>query len=249
MLRLGHFDAFPRGTIIDLLLNEGRQHPAGADGVASHARGGRLQRYDLGQTDNAVLRGHVGRLLGAGDKAVGAGDVDDPAPVALQHLRQGRLGGVEGSREIDGDDGVPAVGREILHRRGVLYAGVVDEDVHPAEVPGGLIDHAGDLIRLGHVRARVGGAHAIFIGDGPLQPLDLAGVAEAVEQHVCTGLSELSGDAEADARGRSGDDRDLAFERHLCPPMFSISRGSYAAWGNGNAQLPSSVNPTLSTTW
>ena len=103
------------------------------------------------------------------------------------------LRGVERGREIDGDDRVPAVGRKVLHGRGVLDAGVVDEDVDPAEFGGRLLDHAGDLVGLGHVRARVGGPHAACIGDVPAQPLDLAGVAEAVEQHVGARLGELLG--------------------------------------------------------
>jgi hypothetical protein len=37
--------------------------------------------------------------------------------------------GVEGAAEVDGDDRVPAVGREVLHGRHVLDAGVVDQDV------------------------------------------------------------------------------------------------------------------------
>ena len=43
-------------AVVDLLLDQRGQHPAGADGVAGHAGRGRLQRRHLGQADDAVLR-------------------------------------------------------------------------------------------------------------------------------------------------------------------------------------------------
>ncbi len=51
------------GLGVHLLLHQRRQHPARADRVAGHAGGGRLQRRDLGQADDAVLGRDVGGLL------------------------------------------------------------------------------------------------------------------------------------------------------------------------------------------
>ncbi len=42
-------------------------------------------------------------------------------------------GGVERRREVDRDDRVPLLGRELLDRRDVLDAGIVDQDVDLAE--------------------------------------------------------------------------------------------------------------------
>jgi len=42
---------------------------------------------------------------------------------------------VKGRAQVDGDDGVPLVDRELLDRRDVLDAGVVDQDVDRPESP------------------------------------------------------------------------------------------------------------------
>ena len=63
-------DALDRGAIGDLLLDQRRQHPAGADGVAGHARLRGLQADRLGQPEQAVLGRHVGRFVDRGDQAV-----------------------------------------------------------------------------------------------------------------------------------------------------------------------------------
>ena len=56
-------------------------------------------------------------------------------------------------RQIDGDDGVPFLDREILDIGHVLDAGIVDQHVERAEFLFGGGDHGGDLGRLGHVGA------------------------------------------------------------------------------------------------
>ena len=72
------------------------------------------------------------------------------------HLRQREPGRVEGRAEVDRDDRVPALDRELLDRRDVLDAGVVDEDVDAAEVGLGRVGHHRlDLGRLAHVGAVV----------------------------------------------------------------------------------------------
>ena len=56
-------------------------------------------------------------------------DVDDPSPVVLFHVWQAQTRGVEDSRKVDCDDTVPFGDGEVFHRRDVLDAGVVDQDV------------------------------------------------------------------------------------------------------------------------
>src|SRR5882724_7770617 len=50
------------GLAVDLRLDQRRVDIAGADRVAGDALFGRLQRRDLGQADDAVLGGDIGRL-------------------------------------------------------------------------------------------------------------------------------------------------------------------------------------------
>ena len=79
---------------------------------------------------------------------MGRGRVDDPAPFLRLHAGHGGADGVEGGREVDGDDLVPLLGRELLDRGDVLDAGIVDEHVESAEARLRLADHGGDLIGL-----------------------------------------------------------------------------------------------------
>ena len=55
-------DAARPGRLGDLLLHQRRQHVARADGIDGDAVLGRLQRYGLGEAEEAVLGCHVGRL-------------------------------------------------------------------------------------------------------------------------------------------------------------------------------------------
>ena len=150
-------------------------------------------------------------------------DVDDAPPLALLHAGHRRARGVEGRGEVDGDDGVPLLDRELLDRRHVLDAGVVDQDVDRAEVALGLGDHVGDLVVAQHV----GGIE----GDARAQRLDLRDRllvvllgAEAVDDDIGAVLGERHGDAVADARGRAGDDGGLAFESSLQSSFCDLLR-------------------------
>ena len=92
-----------------------------------------------------------------------------PQPFCL-HRRHREAGGVEGRGQVDGDDRVPFLGREVLDRRDVLDAGIVDEDVGPAELVGAALHHRLDRRRVGHVGAVVDRAElaalALDLGGG-----------------------------------------------------------------------------------
>ena len=117
----------------DLLLDQRRPDVAGADAVDGDAVGRDFERHRLGQAGDAVLGRDVGRLERRGHEGMGRGRVDDAAPAARLHARHGGADGVEGGGQIDGDDLVPLLDRELLDRRDVLDAGIVDEDVDGAE--------------------------------------------------------------------------------------------------------------------
>ena len=117
---------------LDLRLDQGGVHVTWTDGVAGDAVFGSLQRRDLGQADHAVLGGDVGRFEGRGHQTVCRGDINDAAPLVLKHRGQSEPRGVERGRQVDGEDGVPLFGREVLRRGDMLDAGIVDQDVEPA---------------------------------------------------------------------------------------------------------------------
>jgi hypothetical protein len=143
-----------------------------------------LQRDRLGQAEDAVLGGDIGRLERRGDQAVGRGDVDDPPAPLLLHDRHRRRVAWKA------DDRLMAMIRshwsirEVLDRGHVLDAGVVDQDVQLAELGLGGLDHVGDLVGLGHVGAVVEHLDAMLLGQFGAGPLDGVHLAQAVEDDV-----------------------------------------------------------------
>ena len=75
-----------------------------------------LKRHRLREARDSVLRGDVGALVGRGDKAVRARRIDDPAPSLRLHSRDCEPCRVECRGEVDSDDRVPFLRREILDR-------------------------------------------------------------------------------------------------------------------------------------
>ncbi|MCY1236639.1 hypothetical protein D9M72_493050 [compost metagenome] len=120
---------------------------------------------------------------------------------------------MEGGREVDGDDPVPLLDREILDLLDILNAGIVDEDVDVAEAACRRRHQVGDLVRLRHVSRvvddRAGGQCPDFLRRG----LDFVRRAEAVQDDIGAAPGESLGDGKADAARRTGDDRCF---RHCC---------------------------------
>src|SRR3546814_17727368 len=111
-----------------LLFHERRPHIAGADAVGGDARRREFERDRLGEAGQPVLGGHIGALERRGGHRMRRGGRDDPAPFAPFHARHDRADGVEGRRQVDGDDLVPFLARKILYRRAKLDPSIVDED-------------------------------------------------------------------------------------------------------------------------
>ena len=65
--------------------------------------------------------------------------------------------------------------------------------------------------RLRHVGAGIVDANAVILGDAFACRFDLLRRAEAVQHHVGARAGERARDAEPDAAGRAGDERDFAF--------------------------------------
>src|SRR3984957_5731777 len=81
-----------------LLLDQRGPYITGADAVAGHAEGGKLERDSLGQTGNAMLGGDIGGLERRGDQGMGRADADDATPFARFHAGHRGADGMEAPR-------------------------------------------------------------------------------------------------------------------------------------------------------
>ena len=97
---------------------------------------------------------------------------------------------MEDAGEIDGENIVPFVHRELLHRGHVLDAGVIDHDIDAAEGAFGIVHHRLDLPDVAQVGVVIAGDLA---QRGDFSP-GVAAVAEAIEDHLRARLSQHFGD-------------------------------------------------------
>ena len=114
---------------------------------------------------------------------------------------------MESRRHVDGDDALPHVFREVSHRRHVLDAGIVDQNVHAAELLGRERNHVADLGRLAHVGGRMNHLDAVVRRQFAANGFDRSGVAKAIQQQVAALLGQRRGNAQSDAAGGAGNDR------------------------------------------
>lgn len=111
---------------VNLSLHQGGQHPARADAVAGHTSACSLQSHSLCEAYQAVLCCNIGALVDTGHMPVHTGNVDDPSVALGLHAGQAVLDQVEAGAEVDGQDLVPLLLRELLHWADVLDACIVD---------------------------------------------------------------------------------------------------------------------------
>ena len=111
------------------------------------------------------------------------------------------------------EDRVPFLDRKLIERRDMLNARIVDEHVEPAMLGERGRDHLGDRVRLRHVGRRIAHLDAEIRRDQVPGPGDLRGKTETVQHDGRAGFGERAGDAEPDAAGGAGNQRDLAGER------------------------------------
>jgi hypothetical protein len=88
-------DSVRLGLTVDLCFDQRRIDVAWADCVAGDVGFSGLERDDLGQSDDAVFRRHIGRLERRGDQTMRRSDIDDPAEVVLTHQWQRSARGME----------------------------------------------------------------------------------------------------------------------------------------------------------
>lgn len=158
-----------------------------------------------GEADDGPLRGAVGRLGdgGRGDEPEDGGDVDDRPAAALRHGLRGEHAELEQRGHID-VEGLAERGDGLLQcGQRVGPAGVVDQDVHAAELLGAgdqgrAVVLVGDVAPVGH--------DPVVLGGQRLQEVGAAGRRD----HGRSGRSQCQGEPASESAGGPGHDGDLA---------------------------------------
>ena len=187
------------GASIDLLLDERRKDEAGTDGIAGDAARGIFESHNFGEPDKAMLGGNIGGLVYRSDKTVHGSDVDDASLIAALHRRKRSADGVKGGRQIDGDDGVPAIRRELLDGSDVLDASVVDEDIDEAISLFSAMDERGALIGVGEVGGVIEDIHVMLQPETLRKRLGLIPSGDAIDDEAASGGGERLREGKADA--------------------------------------------------
>jgi hypothetical protein len=131
---------------------------------------------------------------------------------------------MEVRRQVDGDHRIPFVVGKFVDRGDVLDAGVVHQDVHPAELRHGMGDQLAHFGRLREIGAVIADPHLVLRRQLFAERLNGRLVAETVQHHIRARTRKRARDAEADAAGRAGDDGHLSFQcRHQ-----AISSGTFS---------------------
>ena len=111
-----------------------------------------LDGEHVGQTDEAHLRGAVVRLAEVAEDAGGRRGEDDAAVLPLLHHAERGLRDVERALQVDVEDDLEVLRRELRERLVAQDAGVVDDDVDASEaVDRGLDDRLAALGRRDRV--------------------------------------------------------------------------------------------------
>jgi hypothetical protein len=105
----------------------------------------------------------------------------------------------------------------------MLDAGIVDENIEPAQLARRGLDHSRDLCRIRHVGRIEGGPDTKVLGDLPARAFDGGCFAKAIQHDIATGSSKRSCDSEADAARRSRHDRGLSVQ-HLAISFLLFQR-------------------------
>ena len=119
---------------------------------------------------------------------------------------------MEGTGEVDGNHGVPALHGEVFHVGHMLDARVVHQNVHAPELCGTGLHHVLDVSRPAHVSAVVGHLHLRRSACGQNFGTGAVHIAKTIEHDVRALAGQGLSDSEANATGGAGDEGGFAFQ-------------------------------------
>src|SRR4029079_14417396 len=117
----------------DLLENRG---PGGgrSNGIDGYMVSRQFLAERLGERNDAGFRGRIGGGVRIAFLAGDRGDIGDAAVILLDHPRNQRLAAIELAGEVDADDAVPLLDRNLPGlENGAGNAGIVDENIDAPE--------------------------------------------------------------------------------------------------------------------
>src|SRR6266404_2272478 len=147
-------DALFLRPTFQIVVGQGGDRAARADGVDVDVVTGELERGDAGHADDGALAAGVDGVGRAREALAGdRGDVDDDAAAAGNHLARHALQAEEHALAVDAHDAVPVGLGEIHDVRAPGDAGIVDQHIDAAE----RLDHAAHHLVDARQVADVGG--------------------------------------------------------------------------------------------
>src|SRR6185437_1375717 len=110
-------------------------HRAGADHAHANAMAAQFLRHRDRELMESALAGGVGRSVGHGIVSGQRDDIDDVSGTAFDHVRDQGAEGIIDAVEVGLEGRMPRIRRGLMQGRAEsANAGIVDEDVHMAEV-------------------------------------------------------------------------------------------------------------------
>src|SRR6185437_11633516 len=140
-----------------VLVADPRRHAgrdrAGADAVHRDAVAAELDRERARQPGHAGLRCRIGAVQRGGAERLGGRDIDDARRFRLPQVRQRGADDALMRGQHDSDAFGPGLVVAVIVDRGAHgYAGIVDDDIEPAEGFRDVVDHGLDVVAIGHVQ-------------------------------------------------------------------------------------------------
>src|SRR3990167_2174579 len=199
----------PTGS--DAGATEGGLDAAGQDVTGANIVVAQVEHHGLAEASQAELRGIVGSASGKGVFRGEAADVDDVSSSPALDAWQGGVHAIERAAQVGLNDGVPLIGRHAIHGTEDADAGVVYEDINPAEF---LLGHSHQALHL-RIVAHIGcdALHALagFLPQRFKRLINVPLLA-GTDYHLGALIEQPFSNSVADSARRSGNDRYFIFD-------------------------------------
>ena len=166
-----------------------------------------VEHHGFAEAVESELGCVVARAAAKGVLPREAGNIDDKAAAAPGEAFQRLVRAVERAIQIEIDIAVPLLRRHLRHLVEDPFAGVVDENIEPAEFPVHGLEEFADLLNPGDIRGMTGDPpQRLHLAD---RPLDRFAAAPADGDRRSLAQQSL-GDGAPDPPRAAGDHGDLA---------------------------------------